>query len=75
MDIIKKLSRLHMQHQFLPDVVFLATADTPAKMLTAVEDMVELLARAMPDKNAPPSTPGQTSAGATNRSLASRTRL
>ena len=32
----------------------LATADTPAKMLTAVDDMVELLAKAIPDKNAPP---------------------
>ena len=32
MDTIKKLARLYMQHQFLPDVVFLATSETPARM-------------------------------------------
>jgi transcription-repair coupling factor (superfamily II helicase) len=47
MEIIRKLSRLHMQHQFLPDVVFVSTGDTPVKMLNAVEDMVEILAKAM----------------------------
>ncbi|MEO7718008.1 MAG: hypothetical protein ABIY70_17540, partial [Capsulimonas sp.] len=52
---IKKLARLYMQHQFLPDVVFLATPDTPARMLTVVEEMVEVLAKAMP-KNGEPGT-------------------
>ncbi|MCW3059590.1 MAG: transcription-repair coupling factor [Capsulimonas sp.] len=55
MDTIKKLARLYMQHQFLPDVVFLATPDTPARMLTVVEEMVEVLAKAMP-KNGEPGT-------------------
>lgn len=75
MDVIKKLARLHMQHQFLPDVVFLATADTPAKMLTAVEDMVELLAKAIPDKNAPPGAggkPGPSTGPGTSRASGSR---
>jgi transcription-repair coupling factor (superfamily II helicase) len=58
MDVIKKLARMHMQHQFLPDVVFLATPETPAKMLNAVEDMVELLARALGHEKAAP--PGST---------------
>ena len=52
-EIIRKLSRAHMQHQFLPDIVFLATPDTPTRMLTAVEEMVEVLARALPPKAAP----------------------
>ncbi len=47
-DTIKKLARVFMQHQFLPDVVFLATSDVPAKMLQAVEEMVEVLAGALP---------------------------
>ncbi|MGO8673845.1 MAG: transcription-repair coupling factor [Capsulimonadaceae bacterium] len=60
---IKRLSRQHMQHQFLPDVVFLSTPDTPARMLTMVEEMIELLAKAMEDAkhekpvDPPPSTP------------------
>jgi len=37
----------------------LATADTPAKMLTSVEDMVEPLAKAIPDKNASPGAGGK----------------
>ncbi len=49
-DILKKLSRHHMQHQFLPDVVFLATPETPARMLTVVEEMVEVLAKVLPPK-------------------------
>ena len=52
-EIIRKLSRAHMQHQFLPDIVFLATPDTPARMLTAVEEMVEVLAKVLPPKAAP----------------------
>ncbi len=53
-DAIRKLSRTYMQHQFLPDVAFLATPDTPARMLTAVEEMVEVLAQALPPKPEPP---------------------
>jgi len=49
-EIIRKLARHHMQHQYLPDVVFLATPDTPARMLTVVEEMVEVLAQALPPK-------------------------
>jgi transcription-repair coupling factor (superfamily II helicase) len=52
-DIIRKLSRTYMQHQFLPDVVFLATPDTPARMLTAVEEMVEVIAKILPPKAVP----------------------
>ena len=52
-EIIRKLSRAHMQHQFLPDIVFLATPDTPTRMLTAVEEMVEVLAKVLPPKPAP----------------------
>ena len=50
MDATKRLARTHMQHQFLPDVVFLATPDTPAKMLTQVEEMVEVIAKVLPPK-------------------------
>jgi transcription-repair coupling factor (superfamily II helicase) len=49
-EIIRKLARHHMQHQYLPDVVFLATPDTPARMLTVIEEMVEVLAAALPPK-------------------------
>jgi transcription-repair coupling factor (superfamily II helicase) len=56
-EIIRKLSRTHMQHQFLPDIVFLATPDTPARMLTAVEEMVEVLAKVLPPKAAPVQAP------------------
>ena len=52
-EIIRKLSRAHMQHQFLPDIVFLATPDTPTRMLAAVEEMVEVLAKVLPPKPAP----------------------
>ncbi len=45
---IKKLGRAHMQHQFLPDVVFLATPDAPAAMLRTVEEMTEVLAKHLP---------------------------
>ena len=59
-DLIKKLGRQHMQHQFLPDVVFLATSDTPAKMLRTVEDMLDSLAVVLP-KREPPEPPKRTS--------------
>ncbi len=51
-DAVKRLARTYMQHQFLPDVVFLATPDTPAKMLNQVEEMAETLAGALPPKPA-----------------------
>ena len=58
-DGIKKLARTHMQHQFLPDVAFLATADSPLKMLQTVEEMIEVIAKVLPpvlqsEKPAPP---------------------
>ena len=56
-DTIKRLARAHMQHQFLPDVVFLATPDTPARMLNAVENMVEVLAKVIPPKEKPAAAP------------------
>jgi len=56
-EIIRKLSRAHMQHQFLPDIVFLATPDTPARMLTVVEEMVEVLAKVLPPKAEPVRAP------------------
>ncbi len=49
-DHLKRLSRTYMQHQFLPDVVFVATPDTPAKMLQTAEEMVEVLAKYLPPK-------------------------
>ena len=56
-DSIRRLSRTYMQHQFLPDIVFLATPDTPARMLTAVEEMVEVLAKVLPPRAAPVRAP------------------
>ena len=56
-DALKKLSRAYMTHQFLPDVVFLATSDVPAKMLQTVEEMVDVLAAALPPVLAPPKRP------------------
>ena len=47
---IKRLSRTYMQHQFLPDVVFAAAPEAPAKMLQAAEEMVEVLAKYLPPK-------------------------
>ncbi len=47
---LKRLSRTYMQHQFLPDVVFVATPDTPAKMLQTGEEMVEVLVKYLPPK-------------------------
>ena len=52
-DAARKLSRTYMQHQFLPDVVFLAAPDTPAKMLTQVEEMVEVVAKVLPPRIEP----------------------
>ena len=52
-DMIRKLSRSHMQHQFLPDIVFLATPETPARMLSVVEEMTEVLAKVIPPKPEP----------------------
>ena len=47
---LKRLARTYMQHQFLPDVVFVATPDTPAKMLQTAEEMVEVLVKYLPPK-------------------------
>jgi transcription-repair coupling factor (superfamily II helicase) len=49
-DVLKRLSRNYMQHQFLPDVVFIASPEAPAKMLTTAEEMVEVLAKFLPPK-------------------------
>ncbi|MGI4788584.1 MAG: transcription-repair coupling factor [Janthinobacterium lividum] len=49
-DVLKRLSRNYMQHQFLPDVVFVASPETPARMLTTAEEMVEVLAKFLPPK-------------------------
>jgi transcription-repair coupling factor (superfamily II helicase) len=61
-DAIKKLARTYMQHQFLPDVVFLATPDNPARMLLAVEEMVEILANALPPRPEAQKSPAKPSA-------------
>ncbi len=50
---IKRLARTYMQHQFLPDVVFVAAPESPAKMMTTAEEMVEILAKFLPPKIAP----------------------
>ena len=47
---LKRLARTYMQHQFLPDVVFAAAPESPAKMLQAAEEMVEVLAKYLPPK-------------------------
>ncbi len=47
---IKRLSRNYMQHQFLPDVVFVASPEQPTKMLQTAEEMVEILAKFLPPK-------------------------
>jgi len=52
-DAIRKLSRTYMQHQFLPDIVYLATPENPARLLTIVEEMVEVLAKVLPPRAAP----------------------
>ncbi len=49
-DHLKRLSRTYMQHQFLPDVVFVASPESPAKMLATAEEMVEVLAKFLPPK-------------------------
>jgi transcription-repair coupling factor (superfamily II helicase) len=49
-DNLRRLSRTYMQHQFLPDVVFAAAPELPAKMLQTAEEMVEVLAKYLPPK-------------------------
>ncbi len=49
-DNLKRLSRTYMQHQFLPDVIFVAAPESPAKMLQIAEEMVEVLAKFLPPK-------------------------
>ena len=54
---IKRLARNYMQHQFLPDVVFVASPEQPAKMLQTAEEMVEILAKFLPPKLAAAAKP------------------
>ena len=54
---IRRLSRTYMQHQFLPDIVFLAAPEAPARMLTVVEEMVEVLAKVLPPRVEPARAP------------------
>jgi len=56
-DVIRRLSRTYMQHQFLPDIVYLATPNNPARLLTVVEEMVEVLAKVLPPRAAPVRAP------------------
>ena len=56
-DSIRRLSRTYMQHQFLPDIVFLAAPEAPARMLTVVEEMVEVLAKVLPPRVEPARAP------------------
>ena len=49
-DNLKRLSRTYMQHQFLPDVIFVAAPESPAKMLQTAEEMTEVLAKYLPPK-------------------------
>ena len=56
MDAIRKLARAYMQHQFLPDVVFLAVPETPSKLMGLVEEMIEVVAKALPVNQPDPKT-------------------
>jgi transcription-repair coupling factor (superfamily II helicase) len=49
-DSVKALSRAFLQYEFATDHVGLTLPDTPAKALTAVEEMVEILVNALPDR-------------------------
>lgn len=50
-DAVTKLSRTYLQYEFYTERVVMVIADTPAKTLTAVEGMVEILAKSLPDKS------------------------
>ena len=73
-DSLKRLSRTYMQHQFLPDVVFVASPESPPKMLATAEEMVEILAKFLPPKlpvEAPKLTPKRIWADAEDGTTAS----
>lgn len=50
-EAVAKLSRTYLQYEFYTERVVMVISDTPAKTLTAVEGMVEILAKALPDKS------------------------
>jgi transcription-repair coupling factor (superfamily II helicase) len=50
-EAIRQLSRKFVQNEFHPDRVTIPLPETPGKTLTATEDMVEILASALPDKD------------------------
>src|SRR5262249_13186541 len=56
-DAIRRLSRQYMMHQFLPDVVYLAVPETPSRIMNLVEEMVEKIAAALPEKPSPDALP------------------
>jgi transcription-repair coupling factor (superfamily II helicase) len=50
-EAMRPLTRAFVQFEFHPDRVVMPLPETPGKTLTAVEEMVELLAKALPDKD------------------------
>ncbi len=50
-DSVKTLSRAFLQYEFASDHVGMNMGDTPASTLRAVEEMVEILVNALPDKS------------------------
>jgi transcription-repair coupling factor (superfamily II helicase) len=46
-----KLARSYLQYEFYTERVVLPLADTPVKTLNAVENIIEVLAKALPDKS------------------------
>ncbi len=49
-DSVQTLGRAFLQYEFASDHVGITLPDTPAKALTAVEEMVEILVNALPDR-------------------------
>ena len=50
-EAIRQLNRKYIQYEFHPDRVGMPLPETPGKTLTTVEDMIEVLAKALPDKD------------------------
>ena len=50
-EAIRTLGRSFLQYDFQPDRVTVNLADTPPRSLRIVEEMVEILAKALPDKS------------------------
>jgi transcription-repair coupling factor (superfamily II helicase) len=50
-EAIRPLTRKFVQYEFHPDRVVIPLPDTPGKTLTTVEEVVEMLAKALPDKD------------------------